>query len=162
LSAITKGKTGLNWFWLSLTVVLLDQITKHFALEYLVYQAPVYLLSFLNFTLERNRGAAFSFLSQSGSLATALFIITAIIISTALVIWLYKLPANRRWLNVSLSLILGGAVGNLIDRISYGYVIDFIHLHINQWSWPIFNVADIAITTGAIMLLIDIFRKDES
>jgi signal peptidase II len=154
-------KTSLHWVWLSLAVVILDQLSKHMVLDHLSYQARVYVLPFLNLTLERNKGAAFSFLSQTGNLATWLFICTAIIISVLLVIWLYKLPAQKRWLAISLSLILGGAVGNLIDRISYGYVIDFIHFHIKEWSWPIFNLADTAITIGSLMLLLDVFRRDE-
>lgn len=154
-----KKKSGLYWIWLSILVVIIDQGTKYIITQYLPYNTSIYLLPVLNLTLEHNRGAAFSFLSQVSDYAVWLFIVTAVIVSLIICIWLHRLSFRNRWLGVSLSLILGGALGNLLDRIIYGYVVDFIHFHVTNWNWPIFNVADTAITIGAIMLIIDIFRK---
>jgi signal peptidase II len=152
-------KSGLYWLWLSLGILILDQAVKHLVTLNFDLNESINLLGFLNLTLEHNTGAAFSFLSEAGGYATWLFILTAALISSVLCIWLYRLPYKKYWLGVSLSLILGGAVGNLWDRIINGYVIDYIHIHVGTWSWPIFNVADISITTGAIMLIIDIFKQ---
>lgn len=156
----TEKKTGLYWLWLSVVVVILDQFVKYLVSVYFVYNEAFYLLPFLNLTLAHNTGAAFSFLSETGLIAVWLFIITAFIISLVLGIWMYRLSPKNYWLGVSLALILGGAVGNLLDRIFFGYVIDFIHFHLGTWSFPIFNIADVAITIGAFMLIIDLFKKN--
>jgi signal peptidase II len=153
-----KKKTGLCWLWLSLFVIIADQVSKYLIVQNIEYNSIFYLLPFLNFTLEHNTGAAYGFLGKYGQLASLFFIATALIISIVLGVWLHRLPRQSRWLGISLGLILGGAIGNLIDRVCYGYVIDFVHFHINTWSFAIFNFADSAITVGAIMLIIDIFR----
>lgn len=159
LTTVSSQRSGLHWLWLSVAIIVLDQLIKRLIMLYFAYNEAYPLGAFVNLTLEHNTGAAFSFLSDVGSLATAFFIGTAVIISIALCIALYRLSPKQKWLGVGLSLIIGGAIGNLLDRIQYGYVIDFVHLHIQFWSLPIFNLADVAITTGAIMLIIDIFRK---
>lgn len=155
---VNSKHTGLYWLWLSVFVVIADQVTKYLITSYLSYNQQVYVFPFFNLLLEHNRGAAFSFLSHVGPLALWIFIATATIISLILCLWLYRLPPKSSWMGISIALILGGAVGNLIDRIAYGYVIDFLHLHVQNYSWPIFNVADCAITIGAVMLIIDLFR----
>src|SRR5262245_20937782 len=115
LSVATKmRKMSLYWMILSGSVVVMDQVTKYIVTHTMTYGTSIPLLSFLSFTLERNRGAAFSFLSHWGHYATALFIVTALIISLILLLWLVRLPAEDRWLSVSLALLLGGALGNLI------------------------------------------------
>lgn len=157
--SVLEKKTGLYWLWLAFLVIIIDQFTKYIVLQSLEFGQPLYVLPFFNLLLEHNKGAAFSFLSEAGSLAVWVFVGTAFVISMVLCYWLYRLPARSTWLGVSLALILGGAIGNLIDRIMYGYVVDFLQLHIKQWSWPIFNIADTAITIGSVMLLIDIFKK---
>lgn len=151
--------TGIHWLWLALIVLILDQVSKYIVTQYFPYNKPAYVFSFLNITLEHNKGAAFSFLSQQGSLAVALFIGSAVVVSLVLCIWLYRLHARDHWLGISLALLLGGALGNLYDRIIYGYVVDFVHFHWNDRSFAIFNLADTSITLGAFMLIIDIFRR---
>lgn len=158
-SQVIEKKTGIYWLWLTLFVIVVDQVSKYFVIHALQLNQVVNVLPFLNFILEHNKGAAFSFLSDAGSLAIWLFIGTAFLISLILGIWLHRLPSSNVWLGASLALILGGAIGNLIDRILYGYVIDFIHFHIHNWSPFIFNLADAAITIGSIMLIVDIFKK---
>jgi signal peptidase II len=156
---IIEKKTGLYWLWLSALVIVIDQVTKHIVTTYLFYNQSLYLCRFLNITLAHNSGAAFNFLSEMGYLAVWLFIAIAFFVSLILCIWLRSLPAKNCWLGISLALILGGAIGNLLDRIFIGYVIDFIQFHVDTWSYPIFNMADTAISIGTFMLVIDIFRK---
>jgi signal peptidase II len=159
LDTIRSGKTGLYWLRLSVLLIAGDQLTKYLVACYLGYAESLYLFPFLNLTLAHNRGAAFSFMAGTGQIAVWLFILSALVISLFLCLWMYRLPFKNVWLGISLALILGGAIGNLLDRILYGYVIDFIHFHIGDWSFPIFNMADTVITFGAVMLLIDIFDK---
>jgi signal peptidase II len=153
----TEKGSALYWLGLSMLVIVVDQITKYLG-TYLPYNQSVYLLPFLNITLEHNQGAAFGFLNETGTLTSWIFVGIAIIASVALCSWLKRLPAGKNALNISLSLILGGTIGNLLDRIFHGYVIDFIHFHAFKWSFPIFNIADTAITMGAILLAITIRR----
>lgn len=153
-----KKKTGLHWLWLSVAVIIIDQITKYLIVQNIEYSSIVRLLPFLNLTLIHNTGAAYGFLGEFGIWASLFFIATAAVISLVLCWWLYRLPRENKWMGISLALILGGAIGNLIDRILYGYVVDFVHFHLTTWSFAIFNVADAAITIGAVMLIIDIFR----
>ncbi len=153
---IVRGKTGLIWLWLSGIVVALDQFTKwyivsHFALFELLSVGPA-----LEITRMHNEGAAFGLLAQAGGWQRWFFLGLAAVIGVAIVWWLYTLPARGHyWLAVGLALILGGAAGNAYDRFTDGYVVDFLHFHLGDAYFPAFNVADIAITTGAIMLIID-------
>jgi len=151
-----SGLLGAQRWWLPLAVavVVLDQGTKLAAERWLDYWQPVPLLPFLNLTLSYNPGAAFSLLGSASGWQRWLFMGAALLISTVLVIWLRRLPPGERWLPVGLSLLLGGAIGNLIDRVAYGHVIDFIHVYYDRWHYPIFNVADSAITIGAVMIVI--------
>lgn len=158
-AVVALKKKNLFWLILSVCVVLLDQISKYLVITSGLFEHFWYLLPFLNLTLAHNTGAAFSFLSQSGVPAIWFFSITAMVMSAVLCIWLYRIAEHERWLAASLALIIGGAIGNLYDRLSYGYVIDFIHFHVGNWSWPIFNIADMAISIGAIMLILDIFKE---
>lgn len=148
----------LRYLWLSLAVVAADQLTKWWALAKL--HAPIILIPhFLDFTLSYNYGAAFSLLANSGGWQRYLFSGLAVAAVVGITAVLRRLRPNAVWLAVALAFVLGGAVGNLIDRIRLGYVIDFIHAHWYQHSWPIFNVADSAIVIGALMLVIDTFRR---
>ncbi|HLB31781.1 MAG TPA: signal peptidase II [Gammaproteobacteria bacterium] len=151
---------GIRWMWLSVLVIGIDQIVKDRISANLVYLEPVSLLPFLNLTLVHNTGAAFSFLDDAGGWQRWFFMALSTGVSIALLIWLYTLPGQRRWLAASLALILGGAVGNLIDRVVAGYVIDFIDVFYGTWHFPAFNVADSAISIGAVMLIIDTFWFD--
>lgn len=143
--------------WLAVTavVLVLDRITKLMAESWLDLHVPLAVVPGLNLTLTYNTGAAFSFLSQAGGWQRWLFSGFAIVISGILVTWLYRLPRADRWLAAALALVLAGALGNLWDRLAYGYVIDYIDFYYKYWHWPAFNVADAAITTGAVMLIID-------
>lgn len=145
------------WFGLSALVVLLDQLTKQWALSSLSLYIPHKLLGVFNLTLAYNNGAAFSFLADHDGWQRWFLAGISLIASVVIAIWITRLKANEKWLVAALSLILGGAVGNLIDRIYYGYVIDFLDFHWNEAHFPAFNLADSAITLGAILLFIDMF-----
>jgi signal peptidase II len=145
-------KVAVMWFWSALLIFCLDRISKYLALTYLTPYEPLAIARYLNFTLAYNSGAAFSLFSNLHGWENILLTIVALIISIIIIVWLYRLPANARWMGVALCLILGGAQGNLYDRFVYGYVIDFIDIHIEHWHWPIFNIADSAVCLGAMLL----------
>jgi len=142
-------------FALVLLVLALDQATKLWAASTLDYGMPVALLPFFNLTLVHNPGAAFSFLADAGGWQRLFFIGLSAVVSLVLAAWIWRLPRTARLLGIALVLVLGGALGNLVDRIAYGYVIDFIDLHAGGWHWPAFNIADSAITCGVLLLLAD-------
>lgn len=159
----------MKWLGLSIVIVIMDQLTKFLITENLKLHQSIEIFSWFNLTLIHNTGAAFSFLSQAGGWQRWFFIILAISVSTIITIWLLRLPAKQRWLACALALVLGGAVGNLWDRIMFGYVIDFIDVSISflPWRlfnpWPAFNIADSAISVGAVMLIIDaIINREEN
>ena len=143
----------LKWLWLSFGVIVLDQITKRIAEYQLVQFAPMEILPFLNFALVYNQGAAFSFLSDAGGWQRWFFTVLALLVSAIIVWWLYRLKRGETGTAISLALILGGAIGNVIDRILHGHVIDFIDVHYAGYHWPTFNIADSAITIGAVILI---------
>ena len=145
----------LRWLWVSALVVVLDQITKQLATAFLEFGRPVPVIPFFNLTLVHNTGAAFSFLSGAGGWQRWLFAFLAVAVSVFIVIWIRRLPRGSLWLPLALSLLLGGALGNLVDRLLLGYVVDFIDVYYRVWHWPAFNVADSAITVGAVMLVLD-------
>ena len=157
------GRHTLGWYALAVIIVVLDQASKMWVAGTLEYGVPLEFTSFFNFTLLHNPGAAFSFLSDAGGWQRWFFGIIAIGVSGLLIVWLARLGSTKHWEAVALALILGGALGNLYDRIALGYVVDFIVFHYHQHHFPAFNIADSAITGGAIMLLIDMFffKKDE-
>lgn len=150
----------LKWLWLSVLVIALDQVTKALASAHLVPHEPVALLPMLNFTLLHNTGAAFSFLSSAGGWQRWFFVAVAMLVSLVLIGWLRRLPPQQSWLAAALALVLGGALGNVWDRILLGHVVDFIDVYYGTWHWPAFNVADSAITVGAAMLLWDTLRGE--
>lgn len=153
---------NLKWLILTGIIIAADQYTKHLAVNYLDYLEPYRLLAFFNLTLSHNKGVAFSFLSQAGGWQRWLFMAIAIVVSTVIIFWLQRLKPNQKLTACALALILGGTLGNLWDRTMMGYVIDFLHFHIYDWSYPIFNVADSAICVGALMLIVDVFRKGDT
>ncbi|WP_407409613.1 signal peptidase II [Acinetobacter sp.] len=148
---------NLVWLGLSVIAIVLDQWTKWIAVNSLNYADPVPVLPFLNWTLLHNYGAAFSFLSDAGGWQRYFFTSLAGIVSIVFVFWLMRMPKTLKVLPLAIALILGGAVGNLIDRVLLGYVVDFIHVYYNNSHFPAFNIADSAITLGTILLLIDSF-----
>lgn len=143
--------------WVSAVVIVLDQITKWAALKYLVRHAEVSVLPFLNLTLVFNRGAAFGFLSDAAGWQNMFFIGIALAACAFIIYLLSKAERGDYAVAYGLALVLGGAIGNLIDRFAYGYVIDFIDVYYGSWHWPAFNVADSAITIGALLLVLDVF-----
>ena len=150
-----------QWLWITLLVIVLDQVTKIVADNVLTYALPVPLMPMFNFTLVYNKGAAFSFLSDAGGWQRWFFITLSILISVVLIVWIRKLNTHQHLQTIALAMILGGAIGNLIDRSIYGYVIDFIDVYYQQHHWPAFNIADSAIVVGAILLILDSFKSHE-
>jgi signal peptidase II len=145
----------MNWFWLSGVVLILDQGSKWFADSLLGPHDAVPLLPFLDLRKAYNPGAAFSFLSDASGWQRWFFSGLAVLIIGVLVVWLRRLPRGQIRVALALALILGGAAGNLVDRVLYGHVIDFIDLYYGTWHWPTFNIADSAITLGAVLLILD-------
>ncbi len=141
-----------RWLSLSALVIALDQISKFMIIRHFANQETYTVLSVFDLTLWHNPGAAFSFLSNAGGMQRWLFSAISLITSVV-IIWLLRKHAKQILFALALSLILGGALGNLIDRINYGYVIDFLLFHWNQHYFPAFNVADSAITCGAGLLI---------
>ncbi|UST84287.1 signal peptidase II [Pseudomonas siliginis] len=159
------GRFGrLSWLWLSLLVLVIDQASKfYFEARLEMFQQIVIIPDLFSWTLAYNTGAAFSFLADSSGWQRWLFALIAIVVSAVLVVWLKRLGRNDTWLAVALALVLGGALGNLYDRIALGHVIDFILVHWqNRWYFPAFNIADSAITVGAIMLALDMFKSKKT
>ena len=159
------GRFGrLAWLWLSLVVLVLDQATKlYFNNALTMYQQIVVIPDYFSWTLAYNTGAAFSFLADSSGWQRWLFALIAVVVSGVLVVWLKRLGRNETWLAVALALVLGGALGNLYDRIVLGHVVDFILVHWkNIHHFPAFNLADSAITVGAVMLALDMFKSKKS
>ena len=155
--SMRNGILALPWFGLALVIILLDQYTKGLASNGLEYAQPVRIFEWLNFTLQHNAGAAFSFLSDAGGWQRYFFSAAAIGISAALAVWLYLMPRGQLLLAISLGMILGGALGNLWDRVALGYVVDFISVHYQGSYFPAFNIADAAISVGAAGMLLDSF-----
>ena len=145
----------LRWLWLSVVVIGLDQYSKYLASTELQYNVPVEVMSSFNWFLAHNTGAAFSFLSEAGGWQRWFFVGIAVLVSLFIVAWLKKLPAGQSWLAAGLALILGGGIGNVIDRLLHGYVVDFIQWYYGSYYWPSFNIADSAITLGAAIIIID-------
>tara|TARA_B110000977_G_scaffold185236_2_gene249835 strand:+ start:482 stop:943 length:462 start_codon:yes stop_codon:yes gene_type:complete len=150
----------LKYLFITSLVIVFDQVSKWLMVSWLSLYETVVVMPYFNLTMAHNEGAAFSFLSQAGGWQRWLFIGLALVISIVLLVWLAKLKPTEKLEAISLSLILGGAIGNVIDRISYGYVIDFIDLYIGHNHWPVFNIADSAICIGAILLVADSFKSE--
>ncbi len=160
IASSSSNQGALVWLWLSLLVVVLDQVTKLWVASSLQYNMPMAVLpGFIDLRLLHNEGAAWSFLATAGGWQRWFLTGLAIVVSIILVIWLSRLKRGDYLLAVALALVLGGAVGNVIDRILYGYVIDFIDVYYSAWHWPAFNLADSAISLGAIILIIDALRS---
>ena len=149
----------LSWLWLAGLTAALDQATKWVAEAWLVPYSPVPLVPSLNLTLMYNEGAAFSFLAGAGGWQRWFFAGLAATVTVGLGVWLYRLQARERLTAIGIALVMGGAVGNLIDRILTGRVVDFIDVYYGQWHWPAFNLADSAITLGVALLLADTLRE---
>ena len=150
-----------KWLLLAAVIVVIDHITKYFIVQNFVLHESVYITSFFNLVRVHNTGAAFSMLADAGGWQRVFFIIVAVIASVW-VVWLLRRHPEQKLFCLALGMILGGAVGNLIDRVLFGAVVDFVQVHYAGWYFPAFNVADSAITCGAGLLLWDGFRPQRS
>lgn len=146
---------------IAVVIILLDQWTKHLASDKLVYNQPLELLPVFDLTLRHNTGAAFSMFADAGGWQRWMLGGISAAVSIMLVVWMYRLRADERLLLASLSAILGGALGNLWDRIELGYVVDFISVHYQSYYFPAFNIADSAITIGAGLMILDMIIHRE-
>lgn len=156
---MAKKNAGLMlWLGVAAIIVLLDQLSKITMSRLLAYGQSEPITSFFNLVMVYNKGAAFSFLADSGGWQRWFFSALALAVSI-FIIWMINRNANQRMFCWSLSLILGGAIGNLVDRLIHGHVIDFIDIHLGGWHWPAFNIADAAITVGAILFVLDELRR---
>jgi signal peptidase II len=149
--------TMLKWLWLSLLAIILDQGSKIAVDGSMQLYESIPVMPGFNLTYVHNTGAAFSFLSEAGGWQRWFFAGLALVISVGITIWLARLKKHETMLAVALALVLGGAVGNLIDRLLYGYVIDFLDVYYQSWHWPAFNIADSAITLGVVLMLAESF-----
>jgi len=147
----------LKWLWLSIVSLVLDQWSKVAIDNSMRLYESISLIPGLNLTYVQNTGAAFSFLSDAGGWQRWFFAAMATIISLVLVVWLKRLKKHETLLAIALALILGGAIGNLVDRLLYGYVIDFLDVYYQSFHWPAFNIADSAITLGVFLMLLESF-----
>lgn len=154
-------QSGIRWLWITAIVLILDRFSKTFAEQYLSAYTPLAITPGFNLTLSYNKGAAFSFLDQVPG-QTWIFGTIAVIVSIAIVVWILRLSWRNYCICIALSLIVGGALGNLWDRIAYGHVIDFIQLYVSHFYWPVFNVADSAVCIGAVLLFLCSFKKTVS
>lgn len=145
-----------HWLWISAIVIVADQITKQLVVRSFDLYDRLVIAPFFNLVRLHNTGAAFSMFAG----ATPLFFVAlTVVVSIGILIWLRRNPHTERLVGASLALILGGALGNAVDRVARGHVIDFLDLHAAGYHWPAFNIADCAITVGAALLLLDMWRK---
>lgn len=151
---VNKNKRAWIWLWLSVFVIILDQFTKYIVVRHLSFGEPYVLLPFFNFNLNFNPGAAFSFLSQSSGWQIYLFSLISLVVIIFLLFWLAGIKRSNYLMAAGICLIIGGAVGNLIDRIRFKFVIDFLDFHIKTWHFDTFNVADSAICIGAFLIIL--------
>ena len=153
--------SSLRLLWISVLVIVLDQIAKQVAQASLPLHQLVEVLPGFDWYLTYNKGAAFSFLADAGGWQRWFFTITTVVISVVILFWIKQVPREEKITAVSLCLILGGALGNLIDRIYLGYVIDYIQVWLGSYPWPAFNIADAAISVGAVILILSSFIGSE-
>lgn len=151
-----SGARFAMWVMLAAVIVIADQLTKWAVIEWIPLYDKVPLNSFINLTHQKNPGAAFSFLADAGGWQRWFFIGLASVVSTVIAVWLWRIRKDGHLvLSAGLAMVLGGAIGNLIDRIMLGHVTDFFQVLFGSWAFPSFNVADAGITVGAALLIID-------
>lgn len=152
----TTNARFVTWMVVAIVVVIADQLTKWAIVEWVALYDKIPLNSFINLTHQKNSGAAFSFLADAGGWQRWFFVVLATGVSTVIAVWLWRIRNDGQTvLSAGLALVLGGAVGNLIDRILLGHVTDFIQVWFGSWAFPSFNIADAGISVGAALLIID-------
>ncbi|MFP1809226.1 signal peptidase II [Lonsdalea quercina] len=149
--------TGLRWLWLALVVLVVDLGSKQWVMSHFQLGESLPLIPFFNLTYAHNPGAAFSFLADKDGWQRWFFAVIALAITAALLVLMYRSSASQRLNNIAYAMIIGGAVGNLTDRLVHGYVIDFVDFYINDWHYPIFNIADAGICIGALLIVLEGF-----
>lgn len=159
--SITNQKSSLSWLWVTFIFLVIDQITKHAVAGNMALYESIHVLPFFNITYAQNAGAAFSFLADQGGWQRWFFTAIAFIASIVFLVWLKRTPTNQPFLAASLACMLSGAVGNLIDRVLFGYVIDFLDFYWQGNHFPTFNVADSIIFIGAALMIIDSFKQEQ-
>jgi signal peptidase II len=152
-------QTSLKWLWLTVIFLVIDQLSKYWVVDRLELYQSIEIFSFFNFTYVQNPGAAFSFLADQAGWQRWFFTAIASIASIVFIYWLAKTPKEQTYLGVAFALMLSGALGNLIDRVLFGYVIDFIDIYLGTYRWPAFNIADSVIFIGAALMIIDSFKN---
>ncbi|MBI5330609.1 MAG: lipoprotein signal peptidase [Betaproteobacteria bacterium] len=158
---MSEQRSGLIWLWLSLLTLVLDQLTKLWVIDAIApYAEIVPVTGFFNLVHVHNTGAAFSLFADQPGWQRGFFL-TVAVLASGVILYLLARTRGRTLFCIALALILGGALGNVIDRTLYGHVIDFLDVYAGAWHWPAFNVADSAITLGAALLIRDGFRKQE-
>ncbi|NBI13940.1 lipoprotein signal peptidase [[Haemophilus] felis] len=155
-------KTGLSFLWLSAVAFLLDIGTKYLVVKNFDLYESVNILPIFNLTYVRNYGAAFSFLAEHSGWQKYFFVGLALAVSITLIYFLFKNKAEQKLQNSAYALIIGGALGNMLDRLYHGFVVDFFDFYWDTYHYPVFNVADIAISLGAGLLLLDAFKNKEN
>ena len=158
--ALARETGQIRWLWLSVVVLMLDQVSKWLAERFLSFYEPVPVMPGFNWMLAYNKGAAFSFLATGGGWQHYLFGLLAAVVSVGLVIWMRRMAVHEKISAIGAALIIGGAIGNLIDRVLWGHVIDFIDWYIGRYHWPTFNLADAAITVGCVLMIFDAWRSE--
>jgi signal peptidase II len=161
VKSVNMPNSPLKFLWISTLIIVLDQLAKYWAVTQLPLHQAVNVMPYFDWYLTYNRGAAFSFLADAGGWQRWFFTITAIMISSVIFFWIKKLEPNEKMTATSLSLILGGAIGNLIDRIYLGYVVDYVQIWLGNYPWPAFNIADAAISIGAVILILTSFTDSK-
>jgi len=160
-----QGKPGgikvYRWLALTLLALILDQISKQLIMQQMALHQSIEVMPYFNLYYVHNYGAAFSFLSDQSGWQRWFFSVTTTLISLGIVFWLSRLRASQKLLIIALALVLGGALGNLYDRLVYGYVIDFIDWYVGDYHWPAFNIADASIFLGAVLLILDTIVNPE-
>jgi len=155
-------ETGFKWLWITALFLIIDQITKHLVVNSFDLGESLNILPFFDLRYVQNPGAAFSFLADQDGWQRWFFTIIAAVASVVFFVWLAKTPKTHVLLSIALAFMLSGAMGNLIDRALFGYVIDMLDFHIAGKHWPVFNIADSAIFIGAALMILDSFKNGDS
>lgn len=151
----SPGLSVIRWYLLAVVVIVFDQWTKQLVSSQFQYGETLSVTPFFNLTLVHNLGAAFSFLSNAGGWQRWFFTLLGFAVSLFIILWMWRIKHSQKLLGMALALVLGGALGNVWDRMVLGYVVDFIDIYYLDYHWPAFNIADSAITCGAILLILE-------